>query len=408
MKKILIKNFKNLNNYGSGMMGLVTISKLYNLLDKKVEFYSDLDKYAEYDQILKELNEDIILKVFNDKDKFNKRSNIPVFNKLQTLKRILSNKGAENFDMLIVLGGDDLSEYYGKHVWPLLLSFYSWSYKTKVVLLGQSIGPFNFLPNRLIFKKLAQRCKIYSRDKFCFDYLKNDLGIKKNITLSGDLAFLDLPLQKSIEYQNEILNKFKLTPNSYICIVISGLFGKYYTSNKEDYFDSFKKLISVIKSNPALKDKKICFLAHTFPPHGNEAELLNEFENYINDIDGLVFIKDKIYQGAARFILGNGLFTITGRMHASVSTFQMEKPSISLAYSVKYRGVIGENLNQSNLIIEANNPELWRNKEIVNIISDKINFILNNYDNLVLDIKQNIEQQKTLVNKAFNDLLKDI
>ncbi len=406
MKKTLIKNFKNLNNYGSGMMGLVTIDKLFKELNGDVQFYSDFDEYADLDVIKTELNnKNIDLKVFKPtivKSKFR------FLKPLYTLYNILSTKNVKEFDLIIVLGGDDLSEYYGKHIWPLLLSFYSWSFKTKVILLGQSIGPFNFWLNRFVFRRLANKSKIFTRDKFCFDYIKNDLGLKKNITLSGDLAFLDLPLQKSIEYQNKILKKYNLVPNEYITIVISGLFGKYYTNNKEEYFKCFKELVLKIRTNPAIKNKKICFLAHTFPPHGNEGELLREFQEYIKGIDNLVFIKEKIYQGAARFILGNGMFTITGRMHASVSTFQMGKPSISLSYSVKYRGVIGNNLEQNNLIIEANAPELWESGEIVEIILNKIEYILDNYDALTSDIKKNIEKQKTLVNIAFDNILNDL
>jgi len=403
MKKILIKNFKNLNNYGSGMMGLVTIDKLFKELNGNVQFYSDFDEYANLNEIKHELNNNSIsLNIFESKTL---QPKVKFLKPFYTLYNILNTKNIKQFDLIIVLGGDDLSEYYGKHVWPLLLTFYSWSFKTKIVLLGQSIGPFKYWLNKLIFKRLANRSKIYARDKFCFDYITNDLKIKKNISLSGDLAFLDLPLQKSIEYQDEILNKFNLIPNQYISIIISGLFGKYYTDNKGDYFGCFKDLIIKIKNNPVLKDKKICFLAHTFPPHGNESELLKEFEDYVREIEGLVFIKDKIYQGAARFVLGNGKFTITGRMHASVSTFQMGKPSISLSYSVKYRGVIGENLNQNNLIIEANDPELWANKSIVEIITKKTEYVLDNYENISLDIKHNIVKQKDLVDIAFDEIL---
>lgn len=406
MKKILIKNFKNLNNYGSGMMGLVTIDKIFKELNGDVQFYSDFDEYANLDEIKKELNnKNIDLKVFEPEIAQSKSRLLKPF---YTLYNLLNTKDVKHFDLIIVLGGDDLSEYYGKHIWPLLLSFYSWSFKTKVVLLGQSIGPFNFWLNRFVFRRLSNRSKIFTRDKFCFDYIQNDLGLKKDVTLSGDLAFLDLPLQNSFEYQNEVLKKYNLIPNDYITIVISGLFGKYYTNDKVEYFNCFKELVLKIRTNPAIKNKKICFLAHTFPPHGNEGELLEEFQEYTNGIDKLVFIKEKIYQGAARFVLGNGMLTITGRMHASVSTFQMGKPSISLSYSVKYRGVIGNNLGQNDLIIEANAPELWKSGEIVEMISKKIEYILDNYDALTSDIMKNIEKQKTLVNKAFDNILNDL
>lgn len=401
MKKILIKNFKNLNNYGSGMMGLITINKIHTLLNGNVVFYSDFDEYADTEQILKELNKNIIVETYNDPRDNKKTSNLPFFKYYHTIEYILSNKGAEMFDMVVVLGGDDLSEYYGKHVWPVFLSLYSWSFKTKVILFGQSIGPFKFWVNRFCFKKLANRTKIFTRDEFCFNYLKKELKIENNITLSGDIAFLNLPLENDKNYEDSILNTYNLKKDEYITIVISGLFGKYYTTSTDDYFNSYKQLVKKLKLIPKFKETKICFLAHTFPPHGDESELLSKFEKYLGTDDDVIFIKYKVYQAAARFILGNGILTITGRMHASVSTFEMGKPSISLAYSVKYYGVIGDNLQRNDLIIDANNPELWKDDKIVNIIIEKVQYLLDNYPKIILEIKSSVNIQKEMVNDSF-------
>jgi len=406
MKKILIKNFKNLNNYGSGMMGLITINQIHKLLDGNVTFYSDFDEYAEMDYIIKELNSDIKVNIYKEpKKKFYKNPFLKYYN---TFKYIRSNKGAEEFDMVVVLGGDDLSEYYGKHIWPVFLSLHSWTKKTKIVLFGQSIGPFKFWLNRFSFRKLAKRCEIFTRDEYCFKYLEKELGIKKNVTLSGDIAFLNLPLETDKTYEQEVLKKYNLESNNYVSIVISGLFGKYYTKDKNDYFNSYKALIEKLKALPELKDKKICFLAHTFPPHGDEANLVGEFENFLDDTTGLVFIKDKVYQAGARFILGNGLLTITGRMHASVSTFEMIKPSISLAYSVKYYGVIGDNLKRNDLIIDANDSKLWEDAKIADMIIEKVIYVLKDYSKITSEIQTAVNTQKDLVNSAFNLLLKDL
>ncbi|MEL0456398.1 polysaccharide pyruvyl transferase family protein [Flavobacteriaceae bacterium SZ-1-7] len=409
MKNILIKNFKNLNNYGSGMMGLITIKQIHELLNGQVRFYSDFDEHAEMKQILNELNGNIEVNVYKPPVIENKSPINSISKRISTLKYILSNKGADDFDMVIVLGGDDLSEYYGKHVWPVFLSLYSWSFKTKIILFGQSIGPFKFWLNKFSFKKLANRCKIFTRDEYCFNYLKDELGITKNVTLSGDIAFLNLPLETDKAYEQEILTRYNLKPNGYISIVISGLLGKYYTESKSDYFNSYKQLIERLKALPEVSGKKICFLSHTFPPHGDEAGLLAEFESYLgSDTENLVFIKDKVYQAGARFILGNGLMTITGRMHASVSTFEMIKPSISLAYSVKYYGVIGDNLKRNDLIIDANTPALWSNGEIVTLIIEKVKYLIDNYNTIIPEIDTAVNTQKKLVNSAFNSLTNNL
>ena len=82
----------------------------------------------------------------------------------------------------------------------------------------------------------------------------------------------------------------------------------------------------------------------------------------------------------ARFILGNGIFTITGRMHGAISTLQMRKPAISISYSVKYKGVIGEGLGLHDLIVEGSKQELWENKKVATDVCNRIEYVINNYN----------------------------
>jgi colanic acid/amylovoran biosynthesis protein len=91
-------------------------------------------------------------------------------------------------------------------------------------------------------------------------------------------------------------------------------------------------------------------------------------------------------------------------MHAAISTFQMLKPAISLSYSVKYRGVIGEGLGMNDLVIEAKGDDLWESGKIVDMVIDKVNYVLNNYDKLIERIKPAVEQSK----KMALDQIKDI
>jgi len=106
----------------------------------------------------------------------------------------------------------------------------------------------------------------------------------------------------------------------------------------------------------------------------------------------------------ARHILGNGLFTITGRMHAAVSTFQMGKPAISLSYSVKYKGVIGEGLGMNDLVIEAKGDDLWKSGKIADLVLEKVDYVFSNYDSLVSRIKPAVEENKKLAMAQIEDI----
>ena len=105
----------------------------------------------------------------------------------------------------------------------------------------------------------------------------------------------------------------------------------------------------------------------------------SKYNNYINE--NLTVIKEQILPVEARIILGHAYFTLTCRMHAAVSSFQMGKPAICLSYSSKYKGVIAEGLKMNNLVIEAKNEELWQSG-IVDIVNEKVDYVEKNYDDL--------------------------
>jgi colanic acid/amylovoran biosynthesis protein len=82
----------------------------------------------------------------------------------------------------------------------------------------------------------------------------------------------------------------------------------------------------------------------------------------------------------------------------------MGKPAISLSYSVKYKGVIGEGLGMKDLIIEARGDDLWESGKIVNLVMEKAEYVLTNYDSLVSRIKPAVEENKKLAMDQIEDI----
>ncbi len=392
------------------MMGLVSLNELQKRYGKETEFYCQCNGFSSFEDIQSELASPV--KIAHHEPKKFITSNYKWIRSIQKRKYLIDASEVANYDEVIILGGDDLSEYYTKKIYRELLKYWRWSKKTKIVLLGQSIGPFNERRNQLVMKYFYNKIPIFVRDAWSKKYLKEAFGLEQNIFQSADLAFMDLPLQSDKTIEKEILSRYSLEKKKYISLVISGLQGKYYTSDKLVYFKAYNALIKQILKKPFYKDQKIVLLAHTFPPHGDEGAQINEFLKYLKQDDfydeeilkKIVPVTDKILPTRARFILGNGFMTITGRMHAAVSTLQMGTPAIALSYSAKYQGVIGLNLGRSDLIIESNDSKLWENGEIVNLIIEKMNYIQLNYSELCKDIKQKVIQQKALVKDAFSKI----
>lgn len=412
MKKIIVEHFSSLDNYGTGMMGLVTVNELARRLGaENVGFYCDFEDDEVLAEVKSELSEEpgggLNIYRYTSPDRYTAGVESIAKRRLLRLWHLLFSVEGRDSDMLITLGGDDLSEYYGKYGAGMAI-FKKWkaSFVTEVVLLGQTIGPFGAWPNRFAARYFLPRMKVYSRDRKNQEYLKKEFGLTSHPT--ADLAFLDLPLQKNDNIVSQTMNKWRLAPSQYITIVISAgqTGGKYYCRSRTTYLKRHKELIETLCGDDRLNRKKVILLAHTFGRHGEEASYIEELKGMLGDGfgDRIVYITEKILPTRARIILGNGMFTVTGRMHAAVSTFQNGKPAVCLSYSTKFGGVIGENLGRADMVIEANGDALWESGKIVQDIRSKIDLIFDNYDGLAAEIKTKVGEQKRLVSRTFDKL----
>jgi len=83
-------------------------------------------------------------------------------------------------------------------------------------------------------------------------------------------------------------------------------------------------------------------------------------------------------------------------MHAAISTFQLYKPAISLSYSIKYKGVIGDSLGMNDLIIEARSDVLWSSGKIAELVIEKVEYVLKNYDKIISRIEPAVDKNKKM------------
>lgn len=432
MKKILMLHFRDLSNYGTAMMGLISTHGLLSLSDKIEILEIDLSNDEQLNAILKELSSDALY----PKNRI-KRAHIPKksrYFKTIRLPRIICsalrklhwkiNKlfgwnvrfidepleeyiRTNQFDAVYFLGGDDFSEYYSgnNRLWELG-QLYHISKITNVILLGQSPGPFEQKINKKDFSRLGS-CYFFVREKSAVEYLSRDFNFCKNVSLMGDLAFLPLPLQRYHSKESNILKKYNLAPNGFITIVTSG-HPYFYSTNNRDFVRAWSKIIKKLLSHPSFETKSICLLPHTRKGiHGSEINFLFQIKELLTDSEKkrINIIPEHIGPTIARWVLGNGYFTISCRMHACVSSYQMEKPAIALSYSRKYYGVLDEGLGRSDLIVNAKGEELWSKEEIVNSVWEKILYLEKNYDAIVKEIPLAVSKE---AEKALNAIKSSI
>lgn len=331
------------------------------------------------------------------------------FSYLKAYYRFFRSLKRNAINNIVVLGGDTLSEYYATSylglIKRLVMNIYVPSlFSDHIFLIGHTIGPFHSwrVPVvRMIFNR--KKILISTRDYLNYTYSQQILGLN-NIFDSADLAFLDLPKQSEASF-GSILSAYELKRNRYISVVPSGLWRQYH-NNWDEYIQTWCNIIQYLNTSENTSHYNIVLLPHVVRPrHLDDRRVIREICQRI-DSDNIIPIYDELMPSQARCILGNGYFTITGRMHAAVSTFQMNKPAICLSYSAKYKGVIGEGLKRNDLIIEATDDSLYRNGVLAKTVADKVNYIDNNYPSLIREIKS--EVKKAQENAIIQiDLVKD-
>lgn len=365
------------NNYGNLMMVTSFIENfISNCIKLKIdmndiEFYTDVENESELIRIKNSFNKEY--KIFMETKFLNIRTKNGILGKIEKLVHLYSEIkfNINEYDYHIVLGGDCISEYYSKaRFYADLLRLRGISKKRNVFLVGQTIGPFSKNNTKIVNWSL-KNCILFTRDDNCYRYSEKNLKLKR-IEASSDLAFLDIPFQNDDNITNNLVKKFNL-PKEYITIVASGLY-KNYTNDFKTYIEEYAKIIENLVNK---YDNNIVLLAHTIhTENSNDSKAINEIIRILSPqtLEKVCVINELLMPYEARIILGNGKFTITGRMHAAVSSINMGVIPICLSYSVKYAGVIGDTFNLNSYIIECSSDEMWElgnvSKGVLNIVKE--------------------------------------
>ncbi len=394
---ISVTHIPNTFNNGSLMMAITVISHLYAHLDN-VRFFVD----CQTPQDLERLKEETGINSIEMMPRQVAQSGSKLARLIRRVRKAWTD--AELYDVRIVLGGDDISEYYQKRGWlvSFLLMFVD-QLALPTIFLGQTIGPFTSY-RRLLAGIGLSRAKIYTRDDDTAEYVRQ-LGLR-NVHAGRDLAFMQLPNQEAAK---AVMTKYGLRNRSYIVIVPSGLV-RCYTSNYPTYLEEYSNIIRSMLSDERLRNMHIVLLAHVRAPGTSDKTVIEDLHQKLTDEERerVITITDDLLASEAREIIGNAAFTITGRMHAAVSSFYMRKPAVSLSYSVKYEGVIAKGLDLRELVVEAYGDKLWETGQVSEAVLDRVNYVLNNYNALIKKIDREVGATTSIVIKQLDSVVNDI
>lgn len=241
--------------------------------------------------------------------------------------------------------GDSFSDIYGKG-WLIKTNIHkqlaAWS-KTKFLMLPQTYGPFrNTLMKEWSLYLIQKADKVYSRDKYSADYVKESCG--KNIEIVTDLAFA-LPYETGMYQLNSERIRIGLNPSSLLWedgFKKNNQFG--LTVNYQIYC---RKLIQKLE---ATKQYEIHLIPHAIEDAEAAAEndlrvcriLHHEFPDTIVAPAFSTPVEAKSYIHHMDVFIG-------ARMHATIAAFSSGVATIPFSYSRKFEGLY-ENLRYPYVI----------------------------------------------------------
>jgi colanic acid/amylovoran biosynthesis protein len=308
-------------------------------------------------------------------------------------KKVFSNL-VNDLDKIIILGGDDLTEDYGwiNLVLQLLKINTLLNSGKQIYLVGQTMGPYYSFRKSLVKSLLKRVTKIYARDVITYNYLK-DMGLK-NIDRIPDLALLPLAKETNIHKDQK-----------YIIFCPSELIYRYSKEGSRDkcidfYINLCKYLLNKYKNLTML------ILAHVLKPENVDdrkmvKEIYNvlkvEFEDRIRKID------EEIYPYQVRDYIKQSYFVVSARMHPIISSIECNVPSISISYSRKYWGILGDGYNLKDYIIDMRHYENYN--QIFEEFEKKVSYLQQNREKFIKNIRLKNKKDQEVILLKIKDIL---
>jgi colanic acid/amylovoran biosynthesis protein WcaK/AmsJ len=269
--------------------------------------------------------------------------------KLLSTNRCLKHVREANF-ITSIAGGDSFSDIYGlprllyislPQVLVLLL-------RRPLILLPQTIGPFKTATGRMVARLILRKAvHIYTRDVESLEEVARLLGQRcGRATWGYDMGFALEPSPPSTEVQEQL--RTAGGEGLLVGLNISGLLyqGGYTGQNqfelKANYRDLVRQLIEALIESTS---SRVLLVPHVFSDLiGSEGdnlacrELVEQLGPQSNGrLSTLAGLFD---QHQIKWVIGRCDFFVGSRMHACIAALSQCVPTVGLAYSRKFAGVL--------------------------------------------------------------------
>lgn len=258
-------------------------------------------------------------------------------------------------DALIMTGGDVLSLEYGVaslYVWVNLIEK-AMGQALPSILWAASVGPFSTKPH--VEKKMIEHLKKYEsitvRETISYNYLKG-LGLI-DVKLVADPAF-NLNVEEFAFQEKSVLK----APEKLLGLNVSPLINEFRGgSNDVKSLDQevLEFILKVLKNT----DYSVLLVPHVDPLDGG---IVNSDSHYMKKILVRLSEEDKarvtllpntLNASQLKYAISKCRFFIGARTHSTIAAFSTGVPTISIAYSIKAKGLNNDLFGSEKYILET-------------------------------------------------------
>lgn len=258
-------------------------------------------------------------------------------------------------DILVMTGGDVISIDYDLSSLYFYSSFVDLARKLgkPAFLWGASVGPFSRMPHieRIMARQLADYDFITVREADSLSYLTK-LGLK-NIAQVADPAFTLQPEPFDLE------SILPLAQQGVVGINVSPLIRKY--RNTETSQQELDRDVILFAKQLCDQGYGVIFIPHVGPldngPWNNDHSYMKGIiERFGGGNPGIRLAPHNLNAAQLKYLLSRLRFFIGARTHATIGAISSCVPTVSIAYSVKAKGINKDIFGDERFVLET--PEV--------------------------------------------------
>lgn len=283
---------------------------------------------------------------------------------------------AESDFVTSIAGGDSFSDIYGlgRFLYVSLPQILVILLGKPLILLPQTLGPFHSgMVKYLAGYIMRNSSAVYSRDHESLNEIREqfkDGRIHEKLRFCYDVGFIIDPIRPA-EVSIEGCMGNDSIPGDLVGINVSGLLyaGGYDHGNMFGLKMDYRQLIhEIIEYMIVQKKTRVLLVPHVFGVQESDSAVCEEIYRRLKEKyrDDILIVRGEYDQNEMRYMIGLCSFFIGSRMHACISALSQCIPTVSIAYSRKFAGVM-DTLGTDGLVAD---PRMMDTEEIVHVIDD--------------------------------------